>query len=100
MRFPLLARLVSTFAVLTVSGASAQKLSIVEGPGLGAPARHGLEKFEAVARSRGWQIEKSSSVADASSHDAIVCVGLARQFTIGRLHPNSRTCWTLRKRSQ
>ncbi|MEO6005041.1 MAG: hypothetical protein ABIZ04_07865 [Opitutus sp.] len=78
MRFPLLFRFASTLLVLVLSNVSAQTLFIVEGAGLGAPARHGLETFEAVARSRGWKIEKSASVtAAASDHDAIVCAGLA-----------------------
>jgi hypothetical protein len=76
MRSPLLARLVSTFVVLIVSAASARTLSIVEGPGLGPPARHGLEKFEEAARARGWDIKKNASVA-AADGDGIVCVGLA-----------------------
>lgn len=75
MRLIPFARFASTFVMLVVSAASARTLSIVEGAGLGIPARHGLEKFEAAVRARGWQIEKAASVADIAG-DEIVCVGL------------------------
>lgn len=69
-------RLLPILAVLVVSAASARTLSIVEAPALGAPARHGIEKFEASVRARGWDIQKATSVADVSG-DGIVFVGLA-----------------------
>ncbi len=76
MRFSPLVRLLPIFVVLVVSAASARTLSIVEAPGLGAPARHGIDKFAASARVRGWEIQKATSVADAAG-DGIAFVGLA-----------------------
>ena len=62
--------------VLCAPAMAARTLTLVEGPRLGAPSRHGLELFAAAARARGWTISHAPSVSQASG-DRIVCVGRA-----------------------
>lgn len=61
--------------VLICSSASARTISIITGPGLGPPARHGLAKFEEAARTQGWEVEHAAS-ADAAHGDRLVFAGL------------------------
>ncbi|ACB76493.1 hypothetical protein [Opitutus terrae] len=67
--------LVLLFSFAFALVAPARTLSILEAPGLGAPARHGIAKFEAAVRAHGWQVEQISGIERASG-DGIVCVGL------------------------
>ncbi|HEY5551970.1 MAG TPA: hypothetical protein VIK52_08780, partial [Opitutaceae bacterium] len=76
MRLAPLTFFVTALSVLLTPAALARTLSIVEAPGLGAPARHGLEKFEAAVRAQGWEVEEVASVESAGG-DGIVMVGLA-----------------------
>ena len=52
---------------------AAPTLVIVEDPTLGAPARHGLDTFEAAVRARGWKITHADSAEHAKS-DRIVLI--------------------------
>ena len=65
--------------VLTGAGSSAvmaRTLSIVAGPDLPLPARHGLAKFEAAVRAQNWEIDEAAS-AKAARGDVIVLAVLA-----------------------
>jgi len=75
MQLSSLALVFSAWLISTVPAVSAPKFSIVEDRGLGAPARHGIEKFEAAVRARGWRIEKAASADDANGDD-VICVAL------------------------
>jgi len=71
-----LSLLAAAVLVLGAPGVAARTLTIVEGPRLGAPSRHGLEIFTAAARARGWTIRRAPSASEAVG-DRIVCVGRA-----------------------
>ena len=61
--------------VLTCSAASARTVSIISGPGLGPPARHGLTKFEEALRAQGWEIDRAAS-AETARGEQLVFAGL------------------------
>ncbi|HWA85599.1 MAG TPA: hypothetical protein VG710_05205 [Opitutus sp.] len=75
MRFPRSLLSLAVLVIFAASVAPARTLSIVEGAGIGAPARHGIEKFTAAVRAKGWDIERISTPNDARG-DATVCAGL------------------------
>jgi hypothetical protein len=75
MRSPLLLLglvFASTFRTAVVAGT----LSVVAGPDLAPPARHGLEKFKAAVRAQNWEIDEAAS-AQVARGDLIVFAGLA-----------------------
>src|SRR5262249_1624289 len=53
----------------------ARTMSIIAGPDLAAPARHGLAKLEAAARAQGWEIDRAAS-EDVARGDVIVVAAL------------------------
>src|SRR5262249_44925451 len=55
---------------------TARTVSVVAGPDLAAPARHGLAKLEAAARAQGWGIDRAASVGVARG-EVIVVAALA-----------------------
>ena len=62
MRYRLLLLFTLVFAPPGSPAVMARTVSIVAGPDLAAPAQHGLAKFEAAARARGWGIDRAASV--------------------------------------
>lgn len=67
--------LVAIACLLVPGAAFARSLSLVVDSRLGAPARHGLERFESALKNHGWEIEHPDSLA-AARGDHLVAVAL------------------------
>ena len=76
MRYRLLLLFTLVFAPPGRPAVTARTMSIVAGPDLAPPARHGLAKFEAAARAQGWEIDRAASV-EVARGDVIVVAALA-----------------------
>jgi hypothetical protein len=76
MRLPVFTAVFLASVFLVGPVAFARTLSIVVPPHLGAPALHGVEKFEAAIRAQGWDVEKIASLERASG-DGVVLVSRA-----------------------
>ena len=72
--------LLSLFTLVSIAVgnpvATGHTVSIVASPDLAAPARHGVERFEAAVHGQGWEVKQAASV-DTAGGDVIVVAALA-----------------------